>query len=272
MTPFRCNTSDPVARHSLPLYGRHALVTGAGSGIGEAVSLELARQGATLSLLGRHQGRLEATCARLSGNGHGIVLADITDHAQVVAAIHQSVAARGPISLLINNAGAATSAPLVKTDPAAWQSMITTNLTGSYYCIHAVLPDMLAVGWGRIVNVASTAGLQGYAYAAPYCAAKHGLVGLTRALALEVAEKGITVNAVCPGYTDTPLFASAVDTLVRKTGRSIDDARATLAASNPQGRLIQPAEVAQVIVRLCLPGTESIHGQAITVPGDEAIQ
>ncbi len=255
----------------LPLAGCHAVVTGASGGIGEAICRELAGKGASLTLFGRNAGALEAVRSRLPGNSHGIAIADVTDHAGVAEAMTAAVRVRGAVGVLVNNAGVAKSAPLVKTDPALWQSMISVNLTGPYNCIHAVLPGMLEAGWGRIVNVASTAGLLGYAYVAPYCAAKHGVIGLTRALALEVARKGVTVNAVCPGYTDTPLLADAIDNIVGKTGRSVEEAKAALAASNPQGRLVQPAEVANAVAWLCLPGAESVHGQAIAVAGGEAM-
>lgn len=262
-------TPDPNTE--TPLAGRHAVVTGAGSGIGEAIALELAALGATLTLVGRRAEPLEATSAKLSGQGHGIAVADITDHDGVAAALAGAVAVRGPIAILVNNAGAAKSAPAGKTSAALWNEMLTVNLTGTFNCTHAVLAGMQGAGWGRIVNVASTAGLVGYAYVSAYCAAKHGVIGYTRALALEVAKQGITVNAVCPGYTDTPLLGGAVDNIISKTGRNGEEARKTLAASNPQGRLVQPVDVARTVGWLCLPGSEAIHGQAIPVAGGEVM-
>ena len=163
----------------------------------------------------------------------------------------------------------AESAPLHRTDEAMWQRMIAVNLTGTYHCIHSVLPSMLAAGFGRIINIASSAGQVGYPYVAAYCAAKHGVIGLTRALALETAARGITVNAVCPGYTDTAIVRDAVRNIRAKTGRSEEDALASLVRSNPQGRLVQPAEVANAVTWLCLPGSESVTGQSIAVSGGE---
>lgn len=251
------------------LAGQHALVTGAGSGIGAAVARELAMLGARVSLLGRRREALEEALGTLAGEGHGVVVADITDHDAVHAAIQEAVSQRGGIDILVNNAGAAGSAPAAKTSPELWQQMIAVNLSGTFFCTHAVLPGMQTRTHGRIVNVASTAGLVGYAYVSAYCAAKHGVIGFTRALALEVARQGITVNAVCPGYTDTPLLDEAVGNIVAKTGRSADEARSTLASGNPQGRLVTPEDVARTVAWLCLPGSEAVHGQAIAVAGGE---
>ncbi|MDR2851892.1 MAG: SDR family oxidoreductase [Burkholderiaceae bacterium] len=257
--------------HPRSLAGRHALVTGANGGIGEAICQALARHGASVTLLGRRPVELENVRARLAGSGHGVAVADVADHAAVARAIAEAVRARGAVGVLVCNAGAASSAPLVRTEPAAWQSMLDVNLTGTYHCISAVLPGMIEAGWGRIVNVASTAGLRGYAYVAAYCAAKHGVIGLTRALALEVAQTGVTVNAVCPGYTETPLLKGAIDNIVAKTGRSSIQAKTVLAAHNPQGRLVMPQEVAHAVEWLCLPGSEAVHGQSIAIAGGEVM-
>jgi NAD(P)-dependent dehydrogenase (short-subunit alcohol dehydrogenase family) len=224
-----------------------------------------------VTLLGRKPVELENVGARLDGSGHGIAVADVADHAAVAQAIQDAAKVRGTIDVLVCNAGAASSVPFTRMRPAAWQSMLDVNLTGTYNCIAAVLPSMIEAGWGRIVNVASTAGLRGYAYVAAYCAAKHGVIGLTRALALEVAKTGVTVNAVCPGYTDTPLLDAAIANITAKTGRSPAQAKDALAAGNPQGRLVTPAEVANAVQWLCLPGSESVHGQSIAVAGGEVM-
>lgn len=254
-----------------PLAGRHALVTGAGSGIGAAVALALAQAGATVTLAGRRLEALQRTCETLPGASHGCVAMDVTDEQAVRAALRQAAAERGPVAILVNNAGQAASQPFAKSDAAHWRSMLDVNLMGCVHATQAALPGMLEAGWGRIVNVASTAGLKGYAYVSAYCAAKHAVIGFTRALALEVAKKGVTVNAVCPGYTDTPLLDDAVRNIVSKTGLGAEAARAQLSAHNPQGRLVQPAEVAQAVLWLCAPGSDALTGQAIAVAGGEVM-
>jgi NAD(P)-dependent dehydrogenase (short-subunit alcohol dehydrogenase family) len=250
------------------LAGRHALVTGGGRGIGAAIAAALAGAGARVTLLGRTTAELEATAATLP-NGALAVTADVTDAAQVERAFSQARAAAGEIEILVNNAGVAKSRPLAKTEEAFWRSMLEVNLTGAFHCTRAALPAMLAANRGRIVSVASTAGLRGYAYCTAYCAAKHGLIGFTRALALEVAKTAITVNAVCPGYTDTGVVRDAIRNISEKTARSEADARESLVSFNPQQRLVQPAEIANAVLWLCSPGSESMNGQSIAIAGGE---
>ena len=195
--------------------------------------------------------------------------ADVTDPESVKKAFESARGRFGEIAILVNNAGQAASAPFLKTDAALWRKMMAVNLDGTFHCTQAALAGMLAAGWGRIINIASTAGLTGYGYVTAYCAAKHGVVGLTRALAVEVATKGVTVNAVCPGFTDTDIVKEAVANIVAKTGRTAEQAQAELASRNPQKRLVRPEEVANAVAWLCLPGSEAITGQAIAVAGGE---
>jgi len=250
------------------LEGRHALVTGGGRGIGAAIAQALAGAGARVTLVARTEAEIAKTAAGLPG-GAQAVTADVTRAAEVERAFDRARAAAGAIDILVNNAGLAKSRPLAKTDEAFWRSMLEVNLTGAYHCTRSALPAMLAANWGRIVNVASTAGLRGYAYCTAYCAAKHGLVGLTRALALEVAKTGVTVNAVCPGYTDTGVVRDAIQNISEKTARSEAEARESLVSFNPQQRLVQPAEVANAVLWLCSPGSGSMNGQSIAVAGGE---
>ncbi len=253
-----------------PLLGRHAVVTGGGGGIGAAAALELARLGARLSLLGRRPEPLAAqsrAIADSTGSEVATLSLDVTD----VGAVPAAFARLGAVDILVNNAGAAESAPFLKTGLDLLERMLAVNLKAAFLCSQAVLPGMLASGQGRIVNIASTAGLIPYAYVSAYVAAKHALVGLTRALALETAKSGITVNAVCPGFTDTDLVARAVTTITAKTGRSAEAARGELAKTNPMGRLVSPQEVAGAIAFLCLPGSGAVTGQAIVVAGGEVM-
>jgi len=244
------------------------VVTGGGRGIGAAVASALAERGATLTLMGRDNARLEARARVLGAN---VVTVDVAQPDSVSAAFSRAAALAGPVDILVNSAGAATSAPFVRTDLALWSRMLEVNLTGTYLCCRQVVPGMLERGYGRVINIASSAGLTGYPYVTAYCAAKHGVIGLTRALALETAHTSITVNAVCPGYTDTDMVGEAVANIMTKTGKTEEQARAALVSRNPQRRLVQPAEVANAVLWLCTPGATAVTGQAIAVAGGEVL-
>jgi 3-hydroxybutyrate dehydrogenase len=257
------------------LHGRHVVVTGGGRGLGAAIAAALVAEGADLTLMGRTQATIDAQAARLAGSSFGRVRAvacDVADEASVTRAFADAAAALGPVQILINNAGHAAATKVGETTLDAWERTIAVNLTGTFLCIKQVLPAMLAARQGRIINVASTAGLRGYAHVAAYCAAKHGVVGLTRALAAETARSGVTVNAVCPGYIEgTPMLDAALAGVSTATGKSTDEARAILAKRSPDGRFATLPEVADAVVRLCLPGSSGTTGQTIVVAGGEVI-
>lgn len=243
------------------LSGKRVLITGGGTGVGADLARGFHAAGAQVVIAGRRREPLDTVCATLPGAQ--AVTCDVTDEDQV-AAMYE---AAGSVDIVIANAGASTSAPMGRTSLADWNAMMAVNLTGVFLTLRAGLNQF--TGWGRLISVASTAGLKGYAYVAPYCAAKHGVVGLTRGLALEVARSEVTVNALCPGFLDTEMTDRSVANIVEKTGKSEADARKILASTNPQKRLIAPKEVTSAALWLCSDGAEGINGQALAIAGGE---
>ena len=249
----------------------HAVVTGGSRGIGAAIAMALAERGASLTLMARSLGDLRSHAAALQQYGGTVQILEcsVADEVGVERAFHRAVAGLGAVKILINNAGTARSANFGATSRALWDQMIGVNLTGTFLCTQQVLPAMLAAGEGRIVNVASTAGLRGYKTMTAYCAAKHGVIGFTRALALETAKHGITVNAVCPGYTDTDLTDMAVSNVVSALGKTPEEARAMLVRIIPRGVMTTPVEVAAAVAWLCAPESRAITGVALPIAGGE---
>jgi NAD(P)-dependent dehydrogenase (short-subunit alcohol dehydrogenase family) len=261
-----------LTEQALPLHGRHAVVTGASRGIGAAIAAQLAGLGADVTLMSRTIAPVTEQALALQqaygGRAQGVAI-DVARPDTIASAFALAASQFGAPHILVNNAGIAVAAPLSKLHLRTWQEVIDVDLTGAFLCIREVAGAMTKAKHGRIVNVASTAGLTGYSYVAAYCAAKHGLIGLTRALARELARTGVTVNAVCPGYTDTDIVAEAVANITAKTGRTREQALSELTAHNPQGRLVTPQEVAHTVAWLCLPSSGAITGQSIIIAGGE---
>jgi NAD(P)-dependent dehydrogenase (short-subunit alcohol dehydrogenase family) len=256
---------------SLPLSGRHAIVTGAARGIGAAVAAELAAQGATLTLMGRDTAALGAHAVALRKKTAEVlaIRCDVADPSSVAAAFAESRDRFPRPWLLVNNAGTAAAAAFLETSPEAWNDALAVNLLGAVACIREVLPGMLETGAGRIVNVASMAGIKGYGRIAAYGASKHALVGLTRSLAAEVRKSGITVNAVCPGYTESGMSVQAERNIMQALGKSAAEARAMVIRHNPRGTIIRPEEVAHVVAWLAAPSADAINGRVVPVSGGE---
>lgn len=247
--------------------GRHALITGGGTGIGEAIALALAAQGATVTITGRRREALEATCAKASGIFPLVM--DVTDEASVVDGTAEAIQARGPVDIHVANAGIAETSPFARTSLEFWRKIMTTNLDGVFLTCREVVPGMLDKGWGRIIVISSIAGLKGLSYGAAYSASKHGVIGLTRVISEEYMGKGITANAICPGYVRTPIVERNTELIMNRSGLSREEAEATMSSSNRHQKLVEVDEVAAAASWICGPGSNSINGQTIEIAGGQ---
>ena len=250
------------------LRGRLALVTGGGRGNGAAIAQRLAAAGARVVITGRSQAELDGVAAATGGVA---IVADLLDRASTDRMVER-VRALGRVDVLVNNAGIAESAPLAETDDAMWDRIVELNATAPFRLARALVPAMIAAGWGRVITIASNAGLTGYGYTAAYCAAKHAVVGLTRALAIDLGRTGVTINAVCPGWVATRMADEAIARIAAKTGRDATAATAALTSMSPQRRLIEPAEVAHAVAMLCPDAARGIHGQTIVLDGGQVLK
>jgi 3-hydroxybutyrate dehydrogenase len=259
---------DPRYPHGMELAGKLALVTGGGRGIGAVIARRLAGAGMRVVVTGRDRASIGAVAAEVGGHALAVDLTDRADTDRMLA----ELAAIGRVDVLVNNAGAAESAPLEKTSDAMWDRILELDATAPFRLARALVPAMVAAGWGRVVNIASNAGVSGYGYTAAYCAAKHAMVGWTRSLAIDLGRTGVTINAICPGWVDTDMAGAAIERIAAKTGRSRDEARASLTGMTPQRRLIDPAEVAHAALTLCAHEARGIHGQTIVIDGGAVLK
>ena len=252
----------------MELTGKRALVTGGGRGIGAAVARALAARGAEVVITGRSRPHLDEVAGAIGGRALVCDLGDRAATDAMLAALNDL----GRVDVLVNNAGIAESAPLADIDDAMWDRIMELDATAPFRLTRALVPAMIAAGWGRVITIASNAGLTGYGYSSAYCAAKHAVVGFTRALAIDLGRTGVTINAVCPGWVDTDMAAAAVDRIARKTGRDDATARGALTSMSPQRRLIAPAEVAHAVTMLCSEDARGIHGQTIVIDGGQVLK